>query len=204
VDTQKRARAFRPGLAFPGTPPETFYGTTLSCRSVDGIFTFIYFYQEVRKMKRWVFVVIGLGLFLLFSRAGFAQNPNAVLGKWWNEEKDAHIEIYSCEGRICGKIIWLKEPNYPADDAKGMAGKSKVDRENSDTAKRELPILGMNLVWGFTHAGENVWEGGSIYNPREGKTYKCKMTLENQDTLKVRGFIGISLIGKTNIWTRFK
>jgi uncharacterized protein (DUF2147 family) len=62
----------------------------------------------------------------------------------------------------------------------------------------------MNLVWGFTHAGDNVWEGGSIYNPREGKTYKCKMTLENLDTLKVRGFIGISLIGKTNTWIRVK
>jgi uncharacterized protein (DUF2147 family) len=98
----------------------------------------------------------------------------------------------------------LKEPNYPADDPKGMAGKTKVDRENPDPAKKEQPILGMNLVWGFTHAGENVWEGGSIYNPREGKTYKCKMTLENPDTLKVRGFIGISLLGKTNIWTRVK
>jgi len=155
-------------------------------------------------MKKRGFVVIGLGLFLFFSSAVLAQNPNAVLGKWWNEEKDAHIEIYSCEGKTCGKIIWLKEPNYPADDPKGMAGKSKVDRENSDSAKREIPILGMNLVWGFTPAGENVWEGGSIYNPREGKTYKCKMTLENPDTLKVRGFIGISLIGKTNTWTRVK
>jgi len=155
-------------------------------------------------MKRWIGIVISLGLLLLFSSTLIAQNPNAVLGKWWNEEKDAHIEIYSCDSKICGKIVWLKEPNYPADDSKGMAGKPKVDRENPDPAKKELPILGMNLVWGFTHGGENIWEGGSIYNPREGKTYKCKMTLENPDTLKVRGFIGISLIGKTNLWTRVK
>jgi len=160
--------------------------------------------QEVQEMRKGILFLLTLGLALSIATAVLAQKPDAVLGKWWNEEKDAHIEIYSCEGKTCGKIVWLKEPNYPADDPKGMAGKTKVDRENPDPAKKEQSILGMNLVWGFTHAGENVWEGGSIYNPREGKTYKCKMTLENPDTLKVRGFIGISLIGKTNIWTRVK
>ncbi len=133
-----------------------------------------------------------------------AQTRDDVLGKWWNEEKDAQVEIYSCEGKYCGKIAMLKEPNYPANDPKGMAGKPKIDRENPEADKRERPLLGMNLVWGFTRAGENVWEGGFIYNPREGKTYKCKLTLENPDRLKVRGFIGISLIGKTNTWTRVK
>jgi uncharacterized protein (DUF2147 family) len=64
--------------------------------------------------------------------------------------------------------------------------------------------LGLNLVGSFTYAGENLWEGGFIYDPREGKTYKCKMTLETPDNLKVRGFIGIALIGKTNNWTRVK
>jgi len=160
--------------------------------------------REVAYMRKRILFLLALALALSLAAAGFAQKPDALLGKWWNEEKDAHIEIYSCADKICGKIVWLKEPNYPADDPKGMAGKTKVDRENPDPAKKGQPILGLNLVWGFTPAGENVWEGGSIYNPREGKTYRCKMTLENLDTLKVRGFIGISLIGKTNIWARVK
>jgi uncharacterized protein (DUF2147 family) len=143
-------------------------------------------------------------LFLLLCSHVFAQTPDAVLGKWWNEEKDAQIEIYSCEGKYCGKIVHLIEPNYPPNDPKGMAGKPKVDRENPDAAKRELPILGMILVGGFSHAGGTLWENGFIYNPKEGKTYKCKMTLESPDKLKVRGFIGISLIGKTTYWTRVK
>ncbi len=145
-----------------------------------------------------------MALVLCMVPAAGAQSPDAVLGKWWNEEKDAQVEIYSCEGKYCGKIVMLKEPNYPADDPKGMAGKPKVDRENPEADMRGRPLLGMNLVWGFTPAGENVWEGGLIYNPREGKTYKCKLTLESPDRLKVRGFIGISLIGKTNVWTRVK
>ncbi|MDH4265339.1 MAG: DUF2147 domain-containing protein [Deltaproteobacteria bacterium] len=154
-------------------------------------------------MKK-IFWIFAVATALLFSAVVQAQNQDALLGKWWNQEKEAQIEIYSCDGKYCGKIIWLKEPNYPAKDPKGMGGQPKVDRENPDPAKRGQPILGLNLVGGFTYAGENLWEGGFIYDPREGKTYKCKMTLETPDHLKVRGFIGIALIGKTNNWTRVK
>jgi uncharacterized protein (DUF2147 family) len=154
-------------------------------------------------MKRTL-MISAMGVALLLVCTVLAQNPDAIVGKWWNEEKDAHIEIYACDGKLCGKIIWLKEPNFPDDDSKGMGGKPKIDRENPDVSKRERPILGMNIVWGFAPSGENLWEGGFIYNPRDGKTYKCKLTLENPDRLKVRGFIGVSLIGKTNVWTRVK
>jgi uncharacterized protein (DUF2147 family) len=148
--------------------------------------------------------ILALGVACLFSSAAHAQNQDAIVGKWLNQEKEAQIEIAPCGGKYCGKIIWLQEPNYPPQDPKGMGDKPKVDRENPDPAKKGRPILGLNLVWGFTFAGENRWEGGFIYDPRDGKTYKCKMTLETPDHLKVRGFIGISLIGKTNHWTRVK
>jgi uncharacterized protein (DUF2147 family) len=152
-------------------------------------------------MKRFL-AALSLASVISFGSVAAAPKPEDIVGKWWNEEKDAQIEIYPCEGRYCGKIIMLKEPNFPATDTMGMAGRPKVDRKNPDVSKRDRPILGMNIVWGFTCSGENLWEGGFIYNPREGKTYKCKLYFENSDTLKVRGFIGISLIGKTNIWTR--
>ena len=154
-------------------------------------------------MKRY-FCFFVLGIALLIPLMVQAQNQDAILGKWWNEEKDGQIEIYSCDGKYCGKVIWLQEPNYPANDPEGMGGQPKADRKNPDPAKRRQPILGYNVVWGFTHAGENLWEGGFIYNPREGKTYKCRMTLETSNHLKVMGFLGIALIGKTNNWTRVK
>ena len=149
-------------------------------------------------------IIFGMAVALLLASRVHSQNPDAIVGIWWNQEKEAQIEIYPCDGKYCGRIIWLKEPNYLANDPKGMAGKPKVDRENPDPSKRERPILGMNLVWGFSFSGRNLWENGFIYDPREGKTYKCKMTLETPDHLKVRGFIGISLIGKTNDWSRVK
>ncbi len=153
-------------------------------------------------MRKGIWLAAAIFLLLVFDL--HAQTPDAILGTWWNQEKEAQIEIYKCDGRYCGRIVFLKEPNYPANDPKGMAGKPKVDRENPDPAKREQPILGINLVGGFIHTGKNIWENGFIYDPRDGKTYKCKMTLESPDNLKVRGFIGISLIGKTNNWTRAK
>ena len=116
------------------------------------------------------FIIFVLGILLTGTPPLHAQNPDAIVGKWWNEEKTAQIEVYSCDGKFCGKIIWLKEPHYPAEDPKGMAGKPRIDRENPDPSKKEGPILGMNMVWGFSFSKETLWEGGFIYDPREGKT----------------------------------
>ncbi len=154
-------------------------------------------------MKKGLFAVVIIALFLLAPYA-HAASPDAVVGKWWNQEKTSQIEIFQHQGKYVGKIVWLKDPLYPADDAKGMAGKPRVDRENPDASKKTAPILGMVMVWGFSYAGDNLWEKGFIYDPRDGKTYKAKMTLKSPDVLDVRGFVGVSLFGKTNTWTRVK
>jgi uncharacterized protein (DUF2147 family) len=154
-------------------------------------------------MKRIVFL---LGLAFLFCAASSAraENPDAIVGKWLNTKGTAHIDIYKEGGKYFGKIVWLKEPVYPADDKKGMAGKTKVDRENPDPAKRSQPTLGLLVLRGFVHSGGNLWEKGLIYDPENGKDYKCKMTLRDADHLDVRGFIGFSLLGRTENWTRVK
>ena len=82
-----------------------------------------------------------------------------------------------------------------------MAGKAKIDRENPDKSKRNTPIMGLVFMEGFSFDGK-IWSGGTIYDPDNGKTYKCKITLVNDKKLKVRGYIGVSLIGRTEIWTR--
>lgn len=152
--------------------------------------------------KFWLLAVI-LAVFLMVLPAQ-AADPDAILGKWLNGKKTAHIEIYKAQGKYYGHIVWLKEPVYPADDKKGMAGKTKVDRENPDPAKRNQPIMGLIMLRDFVFAKDNLWESGTIYDPENGKEYKCKMTLTSPDALDVRGFIGISLIGRTDTWTRVK
>ncbi len=149
-------------------------------------------------------VILGLVVLMLAGTGAYAQSPDAIVGKWFNGDRTAHIDIYQAEGKYFGKIVWLKEPVYPADDAKGMAGKEKVDRENPDPAKRKQPVLGLVILRDFVHKNANSWEQGRIYDPKNGKDYKCKMTLKSPDALDVRGFIGFSLIGRTENWTRVK
>jgi uncharacterized protein (DUF2147 family) len=155
-------------------------------------------------MKKIGFALGLVVAFCLVFSSAWAAGPDAIIGKWWNQEKESQIEIYKAEGKYLGKIVYLKEPEYPANDPEGMAGKTKIDRKNPDVNKRNVPLMGLLMLWNFTNTGDNLWENGFIYDPRDGKTYKCKMTLESPDILNVRGFIGISLLGRTNTWTKVK
>ncbi|MEN6464774.1 MAG: DUF2147 domain-containing protein [Syntrophaceae bacterium] len=146
-------------------------------------------------------LLISLILVLCFCGTAMGAGPDDVMGRWLNQEQDAMIEISRCGNLYCGKIIWLREPNYPSSDEKGMAGKTKVDRENPASPLRARPILGLEILKNFRYAGDNKWEDGSIYDPKNGKTYSCKMTLAG-DKLRIRGYIGISLIGRTTVWSR--
>ena len=153
-------------------------------------------------MKKVLLTVL---IFLFFSVIpSISMNSTPIIGLWWNQAKSAQIEIYESAGRLFGKIVFLKEPVYPPDDPQSMAGRAKVDRNNPDPLKRKQPLLGLQILNSFRQTDERLWEEGFIYDPKNGKTYRCKMTLENADTLFVRGFIGFSLLGRTETWTRVK
>lgn len=149
--------------------------------------------------------LLALSLVLVAAAPALAaDDPDAIVGKWLNQKGTAHIDIYKADGKYFGKIVWLKEPVYPPDDKKGMAGQPKVDRENPDPARRKQPIIDLVILRNFVYAKDNKWEQGQVYDPENGKDYKCKMTLQGPDTLAVRGFIGFSLLGRTDTWTRVK
>lgn len=143
-------------------------------------------------MKRLILINVVLMLFI--SESAFGYDRDAILGQWNTKDGLSIVDIYKCGELYCGKIIWLKYP-------KNKEGKDKVDINNPDETKRNSPLMGLDILWGFQSAGENRWEDGKIYDPDNGKTYSCKMTLEG-DELKVRGFVGISLFGRTTVWTR--
>lgn len=85
-------------------------------------------------------------MFLVFtclSAPTFAGEEDAILGKWWNKEKDAQVDVHKCGTKICGKIVWLKEPVYPAGSTEGTPGSSKVDVHNKDESLRTRPIMGL-------------------------------------------------------------
>lgn len=115
-------------------------------------------------------------------------------GLWYNDVKTAKIQITKeSNGKFYGKVVWLKEPLKD--------GKPKVDEMNSDEKLRSRPRLGLPVLADFVKDGDNKYSGGTIYDPNNGKTYSCKMTYKGK-TLDIRGYIGISLFGRTTTWSR--
>jgi len=124
-----------------------------------------------------------------------------ILGVWLNEDKDAHVQIYKDNGKYFGKIVWLKTP---IDEE---TGKPKLDDKNKDPKLQSRPVMGLLLLKDFVFDGDDEWEDGEIYDPKSGKTYSCYMEFPDKNdktNLKIRGYIGISLLGRTTYWTKVK
>lgn len=140
-----------------------------------------------------------LALFLLVLCVGifaYPQAQDAIIGKWINPSGEGRIEIYKKGDKYFGKLYELKEPN----DA---LGQPKKDDQNPDDNLKNRPLKGLEILTNFTKKG-NSYEGGQIYDPKSGKTYSCKMTLKGNDQLSIRGYIGISLLGRTETWKRIE
>jgi uncharacterized protein (DUF2147 family) len=139
-------------------------------------------------------------LLVLAAPLPAAADPDAIVGLWRTDPTDkgyAHVEVTLQDGRYEGRVVWLSEPDFPPGDS--QAGQPKADRLNPDPVLRQRPILGLSMMAGFRFV-DGVWRGGRIYDPETGKTYKCTLRLAADGTLKVRGYIGISLLGRTTVW----
>jgi len=142
-----------------------------------------------------------LMVLLLTASTALGAVPDNVLGLWKTDGGDSQLDLFRCGDKICGKIVWLKTPSY-IDSNDGPVGKIKVDRKNPVPALRKRPILGLQVMKGLTATGDSRWEQGLCYDPESGRSYKCNMQLKSPDRLDLRGYIGISLIGRTFSLTR--
>lgn len=124
--------------------------------------------------------------FLMLALFSVTANAQNILGKWKTESGDANVEIYQQGGKINGKIVWLQK------------GPDTRDKHNPDAKLRERKLVGVNILSDLTKK-DNKWEGGKIYDPKSGKTYKCSIWMEG-DQLKVRGHLGI--FHDTQTWNR--
>ena len=104
------------------------------------------------------------------------------------------MQITKAGDKYVGKIIWLQYPD--------TNGHAKMDTKNPEESKRSRPIVGLAILEGFSFNGSDKWEDGKIYDPASGKTYSCYMWLQDHKTLKLRGYIGISLLGRNETWRR--
>jgi uncharacterized protein (DUF2147 family) len=137
-------------------------------------------------------------LFLLSISNVSAQKSfkaNDLVGDWLVSEKTAVITFFADGDKFYGMTSWMKRP-------KDENGKLRTDIHNPDPSKRSQPLLGALLCKNFVYDGKGVWVGGTIYDSRSGKTYNCKITMKDINTINMRGYIGISLIGGSMIMTR--
>lgn len=140
-------------------------------------------------MKQTIYVLI---LLTFISPSIKAQG---VLGKWHSIDpdtgaKESVIEIYTTGDKIYGKIIEILKEEDKDKTCIECTGKDK-----------DQPIQGLVIVRGLSKEGDE-WTGGKILDPKNGKLYKCYVTLDGDDKLKLRGYIGFSLIGRTEYWYR--
>jgi uncharacterized protein (DUF2147 family) len=137
-------------------------------------------------------IVALLVITISFVNIGYSQavTKDAVLGEWLAESKDGKVLIYKQGEKYFGKISWGKD------------GERK-DVNNPDAKLKTQPIIGSVILKGFEFTGK-AWEEGTIYDPNNGKTYSCTIKMKKANELEIRGFIGISLLGRTTVWTRAK
>jgi uncharacterized protein (DUF2147 family) len=132
-----------------------------------------------------------IGIVTLFAQSAKLDQGDAILGEWVNEKKDTKFQIFKKDNKYFGKVIW------------GTGGETK-DVKNPDEKLRNREVIGLTILNNFVFNGEDTWGNGTIYDPREGKTYSCKITQKGKDKINVRGYIGVSMFGRTEVWTRIK
>lgn len=142
-------------------------------------------------------------LFLSFTTDSVNLSPqqeeegDKLIGVWEPGHGKAKVKITKVGNKYFGKIVWLKEPNFED-------GSKKTDKNNPDEKMHNTPLLGYKILKDFEYTGNKTWENGTIYDPENGSLYSCTIKMKNNNTLEVRGFIGVSMIGRTDTWKRLQ
>ena len=147
-------------------------------------------------MKKILFGLIVLLFSTLFVSAQNTNKADDIIGVWLSEKKNGKVEIYKTGSKYYGKLIWSKTM-FEVDGTT-----SKKDVKNSDASLRTRKLKDLIILKDFVFE-DNVWTDGKIYDPEAGKVYSCTMKLKG-NILNIRGYVGISLFGRSSEWTRIK
>jgi len=122
-------------------------------------------------------------------------SPPAVPPGVWLMDGRVAVQIFQCEGLMCGRIIWLRVPRDPQ-------GLPDLDKRNPVPELQQRKLCGLTILWGLRPSGANRWEDGWFYNPEDGKTYSVKAQLKSDDVIVARIYVGFPLFGQTKTLTR--
>lgn len=129
-------------------------------------------------------------IFFLFTTSFILgqTKANDVLGYYMNPTGEGILKIYETAGKYAAKLVWMKHPQ-------------NLDTKNPDKTKRNQKILGSVVMYDFIFDGES-WKNGRAYDPKNGKTYDCKISRDEKGNLFIRGYLGISLLGRTDYFVK--
>lgn len=136
-----------------------------------------------------------LSVSVLTAGTANGQATNDLTGVWLTDDGLGAVEFRSCGNKHCGRIVWLKSPL-------GSDGKPLYDGNNPDAAARKKPICGLEIVRDLRLQQDGSWDGGTIYDPKEGETYSVAVKVLRDGNLEVTGYMGMKAFGETMIWTK--
>lgn len=153
-------------------------------------------------MMRNLITTLALPLLLLLPFNLHAQAPpdeaDRLIGVWEPSNGKARVKVEKIGSKYYGKVVWLKEPLNPE------TNEPKTDKNNPDESMRSTSLKGYRLLKDFTYAGNNEWSEGTIYDPENGSTYSCVISMKDENTLDIRGYIGVKALGRTDVWKRLQ
>ena len=118
-----------------------------------------------------------------------AGTQSGVLG-YWSTPRGSTVRVYTCSSGVCAQLVHLSA-KLP----------EKLDMKNPNPALRKKPLCELEIGRGFQLAGPDQAKGGMLYDPESGKRYHGEMASAG-DELKLRGYVGIALFGRTEVWHR--
>lgn len=135
-----------------------------------------------------------IALLLVFSSTFIiaqTQKADDLIGTYMTDKNEGMVEITKRDNKYFGKLLWTKT-------------EGKLDTNNPDVKQQSQPLRGKEILNSFDFNGSDLWHNGTIYDPKNGKTYSCKITRDEKGNLSVRGYIGVSLLGRTTLWIKVK
>lgn len=146
-------------------------------------------------MNRVSFLISCLCM-LMMGTLSAQDDGDALVGVWEPSNGKARVKIDKIGNKYFGKIVWLREPEDPE------TGKPKLDKNNPDKSMQNVPLRGYRMLKDFVYQGDGEWVDGTIYDPESGSTYSCVIKLKDENTLDIRGYVGVKVLGRTDVWKK--
>ncbi|PTM02732.1 MAG: DUF2147 domain-containing protein [Bacteroidetes bacterium] len=127
-----------------------------------------------------------------------SKDADKLVGVWQPSDGRSYVKIDKIGNKFYGRVVWLKEANEED-------GSPRLDKNNPDESLRSTPLKGYRVMKDLVYnEDEKMWLDGTIYDPKNGTTYNCKIELMDDNKIEVRGFVGTAVFGRTDVWTRLQ